>query len=127
MARPVTLDPNENLKLIGFQATEEFRLRLKVAAAKRGMSMKEALHAAVELWMHVSENDIIIDDSTDIEALREVTARSRIDDEPHLRARIIESDDEEFDEDDLDDDLDGLRHGDDLIIDEGVDDELDDE
>lgn len=118
----------EDLKLIGFQASEEFRLRLKIAAARRGKSMREALHDAVELWIQNTENDVLFDEETIIkgaEANRIARAQSRKGEDRLDDIHTEDADDIEFDDDDDDidaflDDVDeeGLQHGDDLIVDD---------
>lgn len=128
MSRPASQDLGESTKLIGFQATEEFRLRLKVAAARRGKSMKDALHEAVELWIASTEDEALYGDAP--------TARDPVtglfhginskdlslDPVEHLQTEAIEDESEDFDEvEDLfgdDDDEDDVELDSDIVDEE---------
>lgn len=113
-----------DLRLIGFQASEEFRTRLKIAAARRGMSMKDALHEAVDLWIRGTEDKVLFDEDDILrgsEANQQVRARRSSEYDVTNQSEILEDEDEdELDPEEVDklfDDEEALSHGDDLIVD----------
>ena len=128
MARPA-VNNNEDVRLIGFQATNAFHRRLKVAAAKRGLSMKEAIHNAVEMWLEITEGDEGADDESVIAEMArraELRENSNNEDRPRIRRVISENEVDEEDDDEafpiLEDDED-LSHGDDLIVEDDDEDD----